>query len=222
MSVSKSYLATTVGRKYLVGFAGIVWALFVMGHMLGNLLVFVSAEMYNKYSYALTSNPFIYLIETVLVVLIVLHVIFALSLKIRNMRTNPVLYAKSPVKAKSADLSGRTMAYTGLAILGFLVWHIATFKYGPEFFVTYNGVQMRDLYTLVINAFHNTTYVVLYCLSMFMIGAHLFHGVKSSFQTFGFAHPRYNNFIRYFGCTYAVVVGVGFFVLPVYVYFFVG
>ena len=125
-----------------------------MMHMLSNLLVFVSAEAYNKYSYALISNPLIYLAETVLVVFILIHVIFALSLKLRNLRTNPIAYAVSPVKEKSASISSRTMAYTGLAILGFLIWHVATFKYGPEYFVTYDGVQMRDLYTLVVEAFH--------------------------------------------------------------------
>ena len=56
---------------------------------------------------------------------------------------------------------------------------------------------------------------------MFLVGVHLFHGVQSSFQTFGLLHPRYNKFIQYFGRTYAIVVAVGFFAFPVYVYFFV-
>lgn len=219
--MSKSYLASTLGRKYLVGITGIAWALFVMMHMLSNLLVFVGAEIYNKYSHALTSNPFIYLAETVLVVFILIHATYALSLRIRNWRTNPIAYAVAPVKEKSASVSSRTMAYTGLAILGFLIWHVATFKFGPEYFITYDGVQMRDLYTLVIDAFHNPLYALLYSISMVLVGVHLFHGVQSSFQTFGIMHPRYNTFIKYFGHTYAVIVAVGFFALPVYVYFFV-
>lgn len=219
--MSKSYLASTLGRKYLVGITGVFWALFVMMHMLSNLLIFVGAEIYNRYSHALTSNPLVYLAETVLVLFILIHAIYALSLKVRNLRTNPVPYAVSPVKEKSATISSRTMAYTGLAILGFLIWHVATFKYGPEYMVTYDGVQMRDLYTLVVDAFHHPVHVGLYCLSMILVGMHLFHGVQSSFQTFGLSHPRYDTFIQYFGRTYAIVVAVGFFALPVYVYFFV-
>jgi succinate dehydrogenase / fumarate reductase, cytochrome b subunit len=218
MSIKKSYLGTTLGRKYLVGLTGFFWALFVMVHMLGNLLIFYSAEAYNKYSHALISNPFIYVAETLLVVLLLCHVVFALSLKLRNLRTNPTHYAVTPVKDKSASVSSRSMAYTGLAILGFLIWHIATMKFGPEYITAYDGVRMRDLYTLVIDAFHNPLYVFLYCVSIVMVGTHLFHGVKSSFQTFGLLHPRYNNFIQCFGRTYAIVVAVGFLVLPLYVY----
>lgn len=178
---------------------------------------FVGPEAYNKYSHALSSNAFIYLAEFVLVVFILIHAILALGLKIRSFRTNPTPYAVDKFSSpKTAPLSSRSMAYTGLAILGFLIWHIATFKYGPEYYVTYDGQQMRDLYTLVDGAFQNTTYVILYILSMFFVGVHLYHGVKASFQTFGLLHPRYNAFIKYFGRTYAIVVAVGFIALPVY------
>jgi len=216
MSAAKRYLGTTLGRKYIVGLTGVFWALFVLAHMLGNLLVFISAEAYNKYSHALISNPFIYLIEIILLLLIVLHIIFALSLKVRNLRTNPTQYAVTPVKAKSTSISSRSMAYTGLGLLGFLIWHIATFKYGPIYNVTYDGVQMRDVYTLVEEAFQYPMYFVLYALSMILIGVHLFHGVQASFQTFGLLHPRYNTFIQYFSRSYAIVVALGFIALPVY------
>lgn len=220
MFSSKSYLATTVGRKYLVGFAGVIWSLFVMGHMIGNLLMFGGPELYNRYSHYLASNPLVYGIEFILLLLITMHVVLALSLKLRNLHTKPIGYAVAPSKNKSANLSSQTMVYSGTAILAFLIWHVATFKYGPEFFVTYNGVEMRDMYGLVAGAFQNKYYVALYCVSVFLVGTHLFHGVKASFQTFGFAHVRYNKLIHYFGYCYAIVVGSGFFVLPVYVYFF--
>lgn len=220
MFSSSSYLATTVGRKYLVGFAGIIWSLFVMGHMIGNLLIFGGPELYNRYSNFLATNPLVPGIELILLLFITLHIVLALSLKWRNMRTKPIAYSVAPTKNKSMNVSSQTMIYTGTAILGFLIWHVATFKYGPEFFVAYNGVQMRDMYGLVAGAFHNQYYVFLYCVSIFLVGTHLFHGVKASFQTFGFAHVRYNRFVHYFGYCYAVIVGSGFFVLPVYVYFF--
>ena len=107
------------------------------GICLGNLLaLFVDSEITTTGTdYALTSNPLIYLIETALVVLILIHVIFALSLKVRQIYAQiNLLMPFHLLKAKAADLSSRTMPYTGLAILGFLIWHVATFKYGPGIF----------------------------------------------------------------------------------------
>ncbi len=213
-----SFLTSTVGKKYLVAITAIFWSLFVMVHMLGNMLIFVGAEAYNKYSHALTSNPFIYVAESALLVFILIHSFVALSLKARNFRTKPSLYAVQPIREKSSAVSSRTMAYTGTAILAFIIWHLITFKFGPEYTVQYQDVQMRDIYRLTIEKFHDPIYVGLYSLVMVLIGMHLFHGVKSIFQSLGVNHPRYNQFIRCFGYTYAIVVALGFISQPLYIY----
>jgi succinate dehydrogenase / fumarate reductase cytochrome b subunit len=122
------------------------------------------------------------------------------------------------IREKSAAISSRTMAYTGSIILAFIIWHLITFKFGPQYTAIYNGVEVRDIYRLVIEKFHDLTYVSLYCLVMILIGMHLFHGVKSIFQTLGVNHPRYNTFFQYFGYSYAIVVAAGFFSQPIYVY----
>jgi succinate dehydrogenase / fumarate reductase cytochrome b subunit len=218
-STCRGFLTSTIGKKYLVALTAIVWCLFVMVHMLGNMLIFISANAYNKYGHALTSNPFIYAIEAFLVLLLLVHVFVALGLKLRNFRTKPSLYAVSPVKEKSAAVSSRTMAYTGSAVLAFIIWHLITFKFGPTYLTTIDGVQMRDLYKLVVEKFQDPIYVTLYCLVMILIGTHLYHGVKSIFQTLGLNHPRYQTFFQCFGYTYAIVVAAGFFSQPIYVYF---
>ena len=213
-----SFLTSTIGKKYLVAVTAIFWSLFVMVHMLGNMLIFVGADAYNKYSHVLTSNPFIYVAEAILVILLLVHIFVALGLKLRNFRTKPSLYAVQPIREKSAAISSRTMAYTGTIILAFIIWHLITFKYGPQYYVLSQGVEIRDLYRLVYEKFHDPIYVILYCVVMILIGTHLFHGVKSIFQSLGINHPRYNCFIKLFGYTYAVVVAAGFFSQPIYVY----
>lgn len=213
------FLASSIGKKYLVAITALFWSLFVMIHMAGNMLIFVSAEAFNKYSFSLTSNPFIYAIETLLLIFLLVHIILALSLKVRNLRTKPALYAVSPVAEKSAPLSARTMAYTGSFILAFIIWHLITFKFGPNYVVSYNGIEMRDLYRLVVEKFHDPLYVTSYCLVMILIGTHLYHGIKSMFQSLGINHPRYNCFIKYFGYLYAIIVATGFFAQPLYVFF---
>jgi succinate dehydrogenase / fumarate reductase cytochrome b subunit len=217
-STSGGFLTSTIGKKYLVAITAIFWSLFVMVHMLGNMLIFVGAEAYNKYAHALTSNPLIYGAEAVLVLLILVHIFIALGLKARNFRTKPSLYAVKPVRAKSAAASSLTMAYTGTIVLAFIIWHLITFKFGPNYSVVYNTVPMRDIYRLVVEKFHEPVYVIMYCVVMVLIGMHLFHGVKSVFQSLGVNHPRYNFFFRYFGYTYAIVVAAGFFCQPLYVF----
>ena len=217
-STCSGFLTSTIGKKYLIAVTAIFWCLFVMVHMLGNMLIFIGPDAYNKYSHALTSNPFIYVAEAILVVLILVHIFLALGLKLRNFRTKPSLYAVRPIREKSAAISSRTMAYTGTIILAFIIWHLITFKYGPQYYVMYQGVEIRDLYRLVFEKFHDPVYVILYCVVMILIGTHLFHGVKSIFQSLGINHPRYNSFLKCFGYVYAIVVAAGFFSQPIYVY----
>lgn len=214
-----SFLTSTIGRKYLVAVTAIAWCGFVMIHMIGNMLIFAGAEAYNKYSYTLISNPFIYIAEAVLVTLLLVHAVTGLGLAYRNRRSKPQMYAVRAVGAKAAPVSSRTMAYTGSIILAFIIWHLITFKYGPHYSVTYNGIEMRDLYRLIQERFHEPLYVVGYCVVMLLVGTHLYHGVKSIFQSLGVNHPRYNGLFRGFGYFYAIVVAAGFFAQPLYVYF---
>ena len=218
MSANSGFLTSTIGKKYFMAITAIVWSLFVMVHMLGNLLIFIGAEAYNKYAHALTANPAIYIIEACLLGVLLIHAFTGISLVIRNSRSKPKFYSVTPVKEKSASITSRTMIYTGSIVLAFVIWHLITFKFGPTYLVTYDGVQMRDLFKLVLEKFQDPVYVASYCIIMVLIGMHLYHGVQSIFQTLGISHPRYNKFFKYFGYTYAVIVSAGFFSQPLFVF----
>lgn len=220
MSTVCSFFLSTIGKKYLVTLTAIVWCLFVMGHMVGNMLIFAGPEAYNRYAYTLISNPAIYAIEMFLLAALLAHAGIALGLKVRNVLTKPTHYAVTPRSAKGAPISSKTMAYTGTVVLAFLIWHLITFKFGPKYLVEYDGLTMRDLYTLIIEKFSEPLYAFGYAVVMILIGMHLYHGVKSIFQSLGINHPQYNGFFKYFGYTYAVVVALGFISQPLYVYFF--
>src|SRR5690242_3338087 len=130
-------LWTTVLQKQALSLAGLAWTLFVLTHMLGNMLIFLGAEAYNRYSHALVSNPFIYLAEAGLVGFLLVHVISALVITCRNRRARPVAYAVKTHGDKAASLSSRTMIYQGVLILVFVILHLITFKYGPHYTVVY-------------------------------------------------------------------------------------
>ena len=220
MTSGPSFFTSSIGKKYLIGVTGIFVSLFVLTHMLGNMLLFVSPEAYNTYSHKLITNPFIVLIELVLAAIFLTHVIYTITTTIdnKNARGNrPVAMTTSG--AKAVTLSSKTMIYHGLLIFVFTVHHLITFKYGTNYEATYNGVTMRDLHRLVLEVFQSPAYVVWYLVAMCFLGFHLSHGVQSIFQTLGFNHPRYTPGIKKFGLIYALVVSIGFLIQPLYVFF---
>jgi succinate dehydrogenase / fumarate reductase, cytochrome b subunit len=215
------YLMSSVGRKYLMALTGLVWSGFVFTHMLGNMLIFLSPEAYNKYGHALTSNPLIYLAEAALLGTLLLHAVNGVQLWLRNQSTKPVKYAVTAKGVKGASLASKSMVYSGSITLVFIILHLITFKYGANYTADYGSGPIRDLHKLMVEVFHQPAYIAWYLFCLVLVGVHLFHGFSSSFQTLGLNHPRYNKLIKNLGMVYAVVVAAGFISQPLYVFFVV-
>ena len=110
------------------------------------------------------------------------------------------------------------MIYTGLTLFVFLALHLKTFKYGPYYQTVVDGVVMRDLHRLVIETFQSLWYVVFYVACMALFFFHLRHGFWSAFQSLGVNHPRLNNHIMLAGKGIAAFLGVGFLIIPIWIY----
>jgi succinate dehydrogenase / fumarate reductase cytochrome b subunit len=216
------YLLSSIGRKQLMAVTGLAWSLFVLTHMAANLLIFFDAEAYNKYSHALVSNPFIYVAEGGLVLTLLIHIVNGVVLTFQNKMARPQKYAMTPSGEKAPRFQSKWMIFHGSLLLIFLVWHLVTFKFGDVHWVTYNGVQIRDLHRLVLEVFQKPFYVVFYLLCMVAVGFHLSHGFYSAFASLGLSHPRYSAMISKFGYFYAFVVAAGFASQPIYVFLFAG
>lgn len=205
-----------------MGLAGLIWAGFVLTHMAGNLLIFVSSDAYNMYSYALTSNKLIYVAEAGLVAALVLHVVLAINLTLQNRSSKGSRYAVKAKGEKKARFASTTMGIQGSIILAFVIYHLATFKYGTHYETTVNGIVMRDLFRLMVEVFQSPAYVVWYLISLVLLGFHLSHGVGSVFQSFGWMDGRYQPILRKLSVAYAIVVVAGFIAQPVYIYLVLG
>lgn len=219
LTSSPHFMNSSVGKKYLMGLAGLIWSGFVLAHMLGNLLVFVSPDAYNAYGHALTSGNIIYVAEIVLVLALILHVYLAVSLTIQNRAAKGSKYAVTP-KGKRARFGSKTMGVQGTIILVFIILHLATFKYGQHYETTVNGVVMRDLFKLMVEVFQQPGYVIWYLVALVLLGIHLSHGVGSVFQSFGWMNGRFQPLLRKLSIAYAVVVALGFISQPLFIYFF--
>lgn len=218
--LKRGWICSSIGRKQLIGLTGLGLAGFLLTHMAGNMLILAGPEPYNKYSHALISNPLIYIAEGGLLAAFVAHLIFALWISWKNMKSRDTRYAVQPAGDKRTGWTYRTLWAQGLLILVFTILHLATFKYGTHYTANYGGVEMRDLHRLVIEVFHEPGYVIWYVVALFVLMFHLGHGVRSSLQTWGVHHPRYQCAFRGISWGYAIIVTLGFLSQPIYVFFF--
>jgi succinate dehydrogenase / fumarate reductase, cytochrome b subunit len=219
MPSRRSFFSSTVGSKLLVAVTGISLVGFLVGHLAGNLLIFLGPDTFHAYSHKLVSNPLVYPAEAGLVLLFFLHAWKTIQLTIGSAKARPVTYARKNGAGHTSrkSLASTTMIWSGLFLLVFVPIHLRTFKFGA-YYETHEA-QVRNLYQLVIEVFSKPGYVAFYVVGMTVIGFHLWHGVSSAFQTMGADTPRFTPVIRRVGWTLAVVLAVGFMSIPLWVFF---
>lgn len=215
-----SFWTSSIGRKYLMGISGLIISGFVLAHMAGNLIILLGERAYNSYSHALVSNlPLLYGTEIVLLLAFLTHIFMGVWLTVENKRARKGSYVRGTHGEKAANFASKSMAYQGVVLLFFVIWHLITFKYGPYYTVIYDGVEMRDLFSLLVERFSDPVYVAGYFVCMVVIGVHLSHGVSSSLQSLGLNHPKYSPKIRKVSIAYGIIIALGFISQPLYIYF---
>lgn len=223
MSWFTQFLSSSIGRKLIMSLTGLFLIVFLLIHLLGNfqLLANDGGESFNLYAKFMTSNPLIKTTSYGLYFFILLHAIQGILLVQKNRAARgPVGYAVkvTPAVNTNGNIASR-MGALGVIILVFILLHMYQFwlqmKMGAVPMVTYDDVQVKDLYTLVVQAFANPLYVVVYVVSMGVIGLHLWHGFQSAFQTLGLNHPKYTPLIQGFGKAYSILIPLGFAIIPI-------
>jgi succinate dehydrogenase / fumarate reductase cytochrome b subunit len=217
-SKSKCALHTSVGKKQIMGVTGLLLCGFLFTHFLGNLTMFVSADAFNKYSHALTSNPLIYLAEAGLGLLFLSHIVMALKLTIENKAARPVQYYMRETSGRGSTFASSTMPYTGAVALIFLIIHILGLKFGTHYTTTVGGVEMRDIYKTTVEYFADPLHVLGYVVAVVALGIHVSHGFWSAFQSLGFNHPKYMPKIQIISKLFGLLVAVGFSSFPIFCY----
>ncbi len=82
------------------------------------------------------------------------------------------------------------------------------------------GVE-PDFYHMSYDLFGNKVYSFIYLILFVALAFHLIHAMQSAFQTLGLNHNKYNKFIEGFSWVYAIVITLGFAIVPIYIMFFV-
>ena len=209
---------TSVDKKLWVALTGIGLSGFVLMHMSGNLLLLAGPELFNKYGHAMISNPLLIPAEIGLVAIFLVHVYLAITLNLKNRAARGVCPSERASCAKAARFGSKYMVLTGLLVFVFVILHLRDFKYGAHYTVTYDGVEMRDLYRIVHHEFHETGEVGLYVFAMLVLFVHLAHGVSAVFQSLGLGSVK-NCCLKKIGWGFALLVAGGFILQPLYIYF---
>lgn len=208
-----------------MGGTGLFLCLFLVVHLSANCILLLpesmARELYNSYSTLLRESPFIKVIAYVLYLSILLHVIYALIVEVKNRKASGARYAVYHTKATSSWAS-QNMALIGIAILVFIVVHLANFwariKLGMGEGVGVDEWGNKDVYAVTSSLFHNIWYVLFYSLLMIPLGYHLHHGLKSAFKTLGFYHRSGLQWVAKVSLVYALIIAIGFGIIPFIVY----
>lgn len=218
---------------------GFVLVLFVIGHMLGNLQIFLGPDAINAYAYKLhhvLPTFALWGIRLFLLACVGIHIWMAVSLYLDNRRARPERYAIRRVV--QATYAARTMRMSGIILLAFIIFHLAHFtartipsmEYNDEAVLSPNKVQLVkheqpvfkegqpvmtfNVYDMMIDGFQVWWVSAFYIIATGLLCLHLIHGVSSMFQTLGLRNstwlPRLNGIARLCG----FLVFIGFAIIP--------
>jgi succinate dehydrogenase / fumarate reductase, cytochrome b subunit len=188
MKSGSNFFTTSIGKKIIMAVTGLALLGFVIGHMLGNLQIFVSQEQLNQYAATLQGMPggLLWTVRFGLLVLVGLHVWAAVALTIENRRARPEGYHKPGTI--QATYASRTMRWSGFILLAFIIYHLLHFTAqvtDPSYRDLVDPAGLHDVYGMVIAGFSNIWISGFYILSMFLLAMHLSHGIASMLQTVG-------------------------------------
>jgi succinate dehydrogenase / fumarate reductase, cytochrome b subunit len=176
---------STNGKKVVMALTGVMMFLFVIGHLLGNLLVFAGRAQINAYAQFLHfDDSLLWIVRTILIIAATMHVVVTIQLALRNKEARPIGYLHK--KAINSSYASRTMYWSGPIVLTFIIFHLLQFTAGyihPE-----TKFIPNDVYHNLVTGFRVWWVSAWYVFAICLLGLHLRHGLWSMLQSIGLAH----------------------------------
>ena len=191
MKPDATFLGSSIGKKIVMAVTGIVLVLFVIGHMAGNLQIYMGAhalDAYGEFLRTVLHGAGIWIARAVLLACVALHIWAAVGLTRLNAAARPVAYRQ--VHHEKSTLASRTMRASGFILLAFIVIHLLNLTTGA--WHPGGDFVKGAVYHNVVTLFSVWWVSAFYVLAMLCLAGHLSHGIWSLMQTMGWNHPRYN------------------------------
>lgn len=234
MYIVANLFNSSLGKKFIMAATGFALFLFVIGHLLGNLQIFLGAKALNAYGHFLQSKPgLIWTARIGLLVLVTLHIWSAVKLSAENKAARPMGYAGNPTPPV-ASYASRTMLMSGLIITAFIIYHLLHFTVkvpavnlidDPEYrdFKTLidprpdlvPAIQGQDVYRMMVAGFQIRLVSGFYILAMALLCLHLSHGLAAMFQSLGLKNKSCGRLIDNLAHVAAWIIFLGYISIPV-------
>jgi succinate dehydrogenase / fumarate reductase cytochrome b subunit len=196
--------------------SGFFMVTFVVAHLLGNSTIFVGPDWINAYAEHLHELPLlVWPFRMFMFAMLCIHIFFGITLTLENWGANPGKYAVS--KRPKSTFAGRTMIWTGLLLLAFLMFHLLhfTFKVAPEVVQVLDGEGRLDVFTMMVAGLLNIKISAVYIFAMIVLFLHTSHGIQSFIQTLGLNNEKTLPKFRAMATILALVFLLGFSAIPV-------
>ncbi len=207
---------SSIGKKTVVSITGFLLLGFVVGHMVGNLQIFLGPEALNNYAEKLQSlGELLWVIRFVLLAVFVKHIVFALMLAAENRAARPIGYAKQATR--TASYASRFMVVTGILVLMHVIYHLAHFTTGSvhsEFYGFKDELGRHDVYSMVVASFQKPTIALTYIAAMAALAFHLRQAASAFPQSIGLIQPSTLKKFRIGGLIFSIAIFIGYSSIP--------
>lgn len=202
---------TPMGRKNTEAVTGTLLLFFCAEHLAANLfLLWPDPTPYQWYTESLGRSLLIRIMEVGLFALFFIHIGLGMKMRLHQRRIRKM----NPRIPKVTNFATRTVGYTGIVILIFLVIHLARF-FVPN---RITRPETFDLYAQAHIAFADVWYMLFYVASMAALGFHLRHGIKSALFSFKRLPPSLIPKLRTVGGWMAIIIPAGLAYIAIHIY----
>lgn len=215
-----SLYQTAVGKKWVMALTGVALLGFVLFHMFGNIKLYLGViehdgeMLYDIDIYAeglrdLLTPIFprtwlLWLLRGGLIAAFILHIHSAYSLTRMNAVANVSYQSKRDWLA--ANFASRSMRYTGVIVLAYLIFHLADLTWG---WIPSTDWERGEVQANVVNSLSTPVVAIIYIVANVMLAVHIYHGVYSMFQSLGINNPNYNGVRRGLATALAIIILIG-------------
>ncbi len=203
MDRQEIFIFSSIGRKALMAVSGAFLGFFLFLHLLGNSATFWGAKAFISYAAGLHSLPVLVLLfEVVLLSFFAIHIVLAAVSFYENLRARPERYSCRK-NAGGRTWGSRTMPYTGILILLFIIFHLLAFW----------GVKPVELAALVRHNLSRPLTALYYLISLTALTLHVSHGFWSLWQSLGLG-LRHTDLLRKSSLIISITGGLLFSLIP--------
>jgi succinate dehydrogenase / fumarate reductase cytochrome b subunit len=212
-----AFYQSSIGKKYVVAVTALLLILYVLGHLVGNLQIYLGQDRINAYAKFLHDlGPILWVVRVILLAAFVIHIVATIQLAQENRLAKPQKYAVAGYQRST--MASRTMIVSGLIVLCFVIYHLLQFTLqvtDPEFREVHDSIGRHDVYRMLILGFRHPLVSLFYVIALFLLTTHLSHGFASVVQTLGINNRKIAYFVSTGGQTLAWVVFAGYISIPV-------